>query len=395
MKLLDSDQFDFLIAKPPSNGQEGELAWSIPLWIQQQFDESLWGTTFLIKDYQWICLLVLLLLGFFVGQFVRILLDYLTKLWFRMTSADVDDKPRKQLWVPVNALVHIWIWYYGTTLIDLPSTAMGIILPVLKCFTVLAAVWTAFRAINLLQNYLAKKAKTTASRYDDSLVPFICSALKLASVVMGVILFVDVFEKDWRAVIGGFSVVGIAVAIAAKDMLGNIFGSVTVLSDRPFEIGDWVVIDDKVEGTVEHVGIRSSRLRTFHNSQIIVPNSLLTTAIVDNMGRRQFRRFKTMLQIRYDTPVDKIESFCAGVRQLVHDNPYAKAENAHVYVNQFNDSSIDILLYVFLECGNWSIELRERHCLLISILKLAEKLGVGFAFPTRTLELEKVELQRS
>ncbi|MEM9413524.1 MAG: mechanosensitive ion channel family protein, partial [Planctomycetota bacterium] len=362
-----------------------------PLWLQQQFSESLWGTTFFIKDYQWICLIALLLIGFLAGQLARILFDYLTKLWFRMTSTDVDDQIRKQLWAPVIALVHILIWYYGTTMIDLPSSAMGVILPVLKFFTVLAAVWTAFRAINLLQNYLMKKAKTTASRYDDSLVPFICSALKLVAVILGVVLFVDVFEKDWKAVIGGFGVVGIAVAIAAKDMLGNIFGSVTVLSDRPFDIGDWVVIDGKVEGTVEHVGIRSSRLRTFHNSQIIVPNSLLTTANVDNMGRRQYRRFKTMLQIRYDTPVDKIESFCAGVRQLIHDNPYAKGENAHVFVNQFSESSIDILLYVFLDCSTWSVELRERHCLLTSILRLAEHLNVGFAFPTRTLAMEKTD----
>ena len=242
----------------------------------------------------------------------------------------------------------------------------------------------------MLQNYLTKKAKLTASRYDDSLVPLICSTLKLLSIVFGVVLFVDAFEKDWTAVLGGFGLAGIAAAIAAKDMLGNIFGSVTVLADRPFEIGDWVVIDDKVEGTVEHVGIRSSRLRTFHNSEIIVPNSLLTTAIVDNMGRRKFRRFKTMLQVRYDTSPKQLDAFCSGVRQIIHNNPYTKNENAHVYVNQFNDSSIDILLYIFFDCGDWATELRERHCLLMDILKLAEKLNVGFAFPTRTLEMEMV-----
>ncbi len=389
--LLDGDTFDFLIADDAVETESVQAAWSIPLWIQQQFPESWWDTTFILKDYQWVCLILLLGAGLLFGQVVKVLLDYVTRIWFRVTGADVDDQPRLKLWTPVVALLHIWIWYLGTQYIDLPSDVMGIILPILTFFMVLAAVWTAFRLIDVLQNYLKKKAKLTVSRYDDSLVPLIGSTLKLVAIALGIILFVDVFEKDWKAVLGGFGVVGIAVAIAAKDMLGNIFGSVTVLGDRPFEIGDWIVIDGKVEGTVEHVGIRSSRLRTFHNSEIIVPNSLLTTAIVDNMGRRRYRRFKTMLQVRYDTTADQLEAFCAGVRQLVNNSPFTKSELAHVYVNNLGQSSIDILLYIFFDCPDWTSELRERHCLIRDILKLAEKLNVGFAFPTRTLEMSTGE----
>ena len=387
-KFLDDEEYDTLFAISDVHQDAGNVELPIPLRIQQLFPESWWGTTFLLKDYQWPCLLVLLVAGLLIGQFAKLLFDYLTRFWLRATSTDIDDQPRKKLWTPVVALVHIWVWYQGTTLIDLPSQVMGVILPVFKFLTVVAAVWTAFRLVNLFQNYLAKKALLTPSRYDDSLVPLVCNALKLVAVMLGIILFVDVFDKDWKTVLGGFGVVGIAVAIAAKDMLGNIFGSITVLADRPFEIGDWVVIDGKVEGTVEHVGIRSSRLRTFHNSEIIVPNSLLTTAIVDNMGRRRYRRFKTHLQVRYDTPVETLETFCSEVRSLIQKNQYAKSETAHVYVNQFGENSIDILLYVFFACSDWSSELQERHCLLTSILKLAEELGVGFAFPTRTVEFE-------
>lgn len=388
IEVLDGDSFDFLLADNQTETEELTKSLSIPLLIQQQFPESWWDTTFLLKDYQWLCLLILLFAGLLIGQAAKYLLDYITKIWFRMTRTDVDDQPRIKLWTPIVALLHIWVWYFGTKSIDLPSGVMGIVLPVLTFFAVVAAVWCAFRLIDLLSNYLAKKAKLTPSRYDDSLVPLIGSVLKFVAIGLGIILFVDVFEKDWKAVLGGFGVVGIAVAIAAKDMLGNVFGSITVLGDRPFEVGDWVVIDGKVEGTVEHVGIRSSRLRTFHNSEIVVPNSLLTTAIVDNMGRRRYRRFKTKLQVRYDTTAEQLEAFCAGIRKLIDDSPYAKNENAHVYVNDFAESSIDILLYLFFDCGDWSTELRERHCLLKNILKLAEGLGIGFAFPTRTLEME-------
>ena len=359
----------------------------ISMRIGSLFPAPMRDTWFLIQNYKWICLAILLIAGFLVARVVKYLLDFATSLWFRFSGANVDDSPRLHLWDSIGTLAHVGTWYLGARLIDLPSNVISVLLQGFKFLTVVAAVWTAFRAINLLGNYLEKRAAKTASRFDDSLVPLICNALKVVSVVMGLVFFVDVFQLDWKAVLGGFGVGGIAIAIAAKDVISNFFGSVTVLIDRPFEVGDWVVIDKSVEGTVESVGMRSSRIRTFHNSQIIVPNSLLTTAVVDNMGRRRARRFKTHLQVKYDTPVEKLEVFCSGIRQLISTNRYTQ-ENFHVYVNQFSESSIDILIYLFFACSDWSAELRERHCLLTDVLKLAEELEIGFAFPTRTIEME-------
>ena len=142
-----------------------------------------------------------------------------------------------------------------------------------------------------------------------------------------------------------------------------------------------------VEGSVETVGIRSTRIRTFYNSEIIVPNSMLTTAVGDNMGRRHYRRIKTMLGVQYDTTPDQIDAFCEGVRELIHRHPHTRKDYFHVYLNQFSASSLDILLYCFLECPDWGVELRERHRLFADILRLADGLGVQFAFPTRTLHI--------
>ena len=391
VELIDSDTFDYLISKKPADDSESaEAAESFPLWLQQQFDESWWKTSFLIQDYQWVCLLILLLAGLLIGQLCKWLLNFLTYLWFRYVQTNVDDDKRKYIGRPIAVLANIFVWFQGAKMIDLPASVMAVLLPVLKFLTIVAAVWTAIRIIDLISNYLLAKARTTASRYDDAIIPLVRTGLKLLAVAVGILLFVDVFNRDWTTVLGGFGVIGIAVAIAAKDMLGNFFGSITVVTDRPFEIGDWVVIDASVEGTVERVGIRSSRIRTFHNSQFVVPNSLLTTAIVDNMGRRNFRRFKTKLQVRYDTPVDLLDPFCEGIRELIRKNQYAK-DDAHVFVNEFGQHSLDILLYMFFDCPDWAAELRERHFLITDILRLAEKLEIKFAFPTRTLEIESIE----
>jgi MscS family membrane protein len=121
---------------------------------------------------------------------------------------------------------------------------------------------------------------------------------------------------------------------------------------------------------------------------ITLPNSRLTTAVVDNMGRRRYRRVKTTLGLQYDTQPEQIDAFCEGVRELIRRHPYTRKDYYHVYLNELSGSSVDILLYCFLECPDWSVELRERHRLLADILRLAHSLGVSFAFPTRTIHID-------
>jgi MscS family membrane protein len=195
---------------------------------------------------------------------------------------------------------------------------------------------------------------------------------------------------DWRitAVLGALGVGGVALAFAAQDTIGNFFGSITVLFDRPFGIGDWIIIGD-VEGTVERVGFRSTRVRTFYNSMVTIPNSMMVNTQVDNYGARRYRRVKVMLSVTYSTPPEKIDAFCEGIRELIRLHPYTRKDYYHVYFNQFADSSLDILLYAFFEVPDWGTELRERHRLFVDILRLADRLGIEFAFPTRTVWLER------
>jgi MscS family membrane protein len=189
-------------------------------------------------------------------------------------------------------------------------------------------------------------------------------------------------------IIGALGVGGVALAFAAQDTLNNFFGSITVLFDRPFGIGDWIVIGD-IEGTVERVGFRSTRVRTFYNSVVTIPNSRMVNTHVDNYGARRYRRIRIDIAITYSTPPEKIDAFCEGIRELVRLHPYTRKDYYHVYLNQFAASSLDILLYLFLEAPDWSTELRERHRLFVDIIRLARRLGVEFAFPTQTVWLQR------
>jgi MscS family membrane protein len=256
----------------------------------------------------------------------------------------------------------------------------------LKLFAVVAAVWTAFIVIDMFIGLLLKKAAKTETKFDDLLIPLVSKSLKALAVCVGVLTGADALNLPLAGLVGGLGIGGLALAMASKDAVSNLFGSFTVLVDRPFEVGDWVITPG-AEGTVEAVGFRSTRIRTFYNSQITVPNSLLTTAMVDNMGRRRYRRVKTTLGVQYNTTPAQMDAFCEGVRELIRRNPYTRKDYYHVYFNEFGSSSLDVMLYCFLECPDWAIELRERHRLLLDILRLADRLGVQFAFPTRTMHL--------
>ena len=160
----------------------------------------------------------------------------------------------------------------------------------------------------------------------------------------------------------------------------------TIFADRPFQVGDWVVVND-IEGTVEHVGFRSSRVRTFYNSVVTVPNARIVDTHVDNMGLRQWRRYKTTLGLAYHTTPDQVQAFVEGVRALIRANPGMRKDYYIVEFHGFGASTLDVLVYCFIDAPNWNDELRTRHVLNLDIMRLAEDLGIEFAFPTQTLHV--------
>ena len=194
---------------------------------------------------------------------------------------------------------------------------------------VVAAAWLVFRLIDLASGYLASRAERTASKFDDVLIPLISTIAKIVGILMGILICAETFNFNVNTLLGGLGIGGMALALASKDAVSNLFGSFTVLIDRPFEIGDWVITED-IEGTVEQVGFRSTRIRTFYNSLITLPNSRLTTAVVDNMGRRRYRRVKAVLGVQYSTTPDQLDAFCEGIRELIRRSSATRKDYFHV-----------------------------------------------------------------
>jgi MscS family membrane protein len=181
---------------------------------------------------------------------------------------------------------------------------------------------------------------------------------------------------------------GLAVAFAGKDTIENLFGSIMIALEKPFKIGDWIIIGD-IEGNVEHVGLRSTRIRTFEDSFLTMPNVKFITSSVNNMGDRTYRRYTTTLDLEDSTPTGLIKSFTAGITELIKKTPSMRKNEYYIRVNDVGESSIKILVYVFFVTLDWANELKERESFILNILRLAEELGIKFAYPTQTLLLSK------
>ena len=355
-------------------------------WMREQVPDSMRETFAFLEYWQWIGLCALLIISVVFDQLTILLLAAIANRQFHKGSVEIDRQERRSGVRPMGLLVVAAVWYWGLILLSLDDKAL--LLGGVKFFATFAAVWSFYRMVDLLASYLLARAAKTPNKFDDLLIPMIRKSLKIFITLFGIVFIADTMDWNLKTMLAGLGIGGLAFAFAAKETLGNIFGSLTILLDRPFHIGDWINIKG-MDGTVESVGLRSTRIRTFYNSIISIPNADCVNNAIDNYGRRTYRRIKCMISVLYSTTPEQLEAFTEGIRQLIRQHPYTRKNYFHVYVNDFAPSSIDILLYCFVRTPDWATELREKHRLFIDIIRLAHKLGVEFAFPTQTIHLSK------
>ena len=191
------------------------------------------------------------------------------------------------------------------------------------------------------------------------------------------------------SVVAGLGVGGIAVALAARDSLANLLGSLLIMFEKPFRVGHWIKVQG-TEGIVESIGFRSTRIRTFYDSLVSIPSNQLVNSTVDNMAARNHRAVRTFLRLRYDTPEEKIEPFIDAVRELIRSHENTLERRLQVALDDFGEHGIHILVNFLFDVPDMQTEKRERQRLFLAIFKLAEDRGIEFAVPVKIPETEPV-----
>ncbi len=253
----------------------------------------------------------------------------------------------------------------------------------------LALTWATWVAGGALAETLVESERLMTSSIDSQLIRLV---LRLSTTILAVAILVmgaDRIGLPAYSVVAGLGVGGLAVALAAQQTLANLLGSLIIMFEKPFAIGHLIKVEG-VEGTVENVGFRSTRIRTTYDSLVTIPSSQLVNSTVDNIEMRAGRQVRTTLGLVYGTPPDKLAAFIAGVERIIRDDPDARQDPVQVVFHDFGASSLDILVNFFLLSPNRGEELDARQRILLKILNLAETLGVSFAFPTQTLHVESL-----
>ncbi len=343
-----------------------------------------------IEPWQWASIAILVFVGLVVDLLVRLTLAAASLRVIRRRGGDVERPSLRRAVRPFGMAAGAILWLEAVSLLGLPNQALLVLGPAVRLYAMLAFVWAAFRVTDVAGEYFLARARRTDNRFDDLVVPLLRKTAKILVGIFGLISIASSFDIQLAPLLTGLGIGGVGFAFAAKDTLENLFGSVTVILDRPFQVGDWVVIGE-TEGTVEELGLRSVRVRTFYNSLVTIPTANLVRARIDNYGVRKYRRWKTHLNLLYETPPDLVEAYCEGIRELIRSHPYTRKDYFQVWLHQFGPHSIDVLVYMFFEAPEWSTELRERHRLMLDIMRLADRLGVQFAYPTQRLVLEQGE----
>ncbi len=308
------------------------------------------------------------------------------------TKTTLDDAFFEAAEKPLSWLILLFgIW--AAVMILKPSTEL---LPVLdiaerggRMFIIVLIVWFLWRLIDGVAAYALAKAKSTDSSLDDQLIPFVSKTLKLFLVITGTLVVAQNMGYSISGLIASLGIGGIAVAMAAKDTIANLFGSIMLLVDRPFMVGDWIKTSE-FEGVVEEIGFRSTRIRTFAQTLVNVPNSMLANMVIDNIDARSKRRVKMRIGITYATSTEKMQQAIEGIENILRAHPGVDQDFSLVKFDNFDDSALSIFLYYFSKDKNWATYLQVRQEVNLEIMQLLESLGIAFAFPSQSLYIEKM-----
>ena len=250
---------------------------------------------------------------------------------------------------------------------------------VLQFLLVISIVVWAFRLVSLVYDvvrFLDKDDELDGT--EKTLISALESVLRFIIIFVGAIFIADALGFELTSLLAGLGISGLAFALAAKDSISNFFGAITVLLDRPFKVGDWVVIGTS-EGEVIEINLRTTLVRTSLDTIITIPNANLVNIPVENWGKRRWRRWQSMVHLDINSDPEKVEAFCQRSLELIHNHDSTTKEDASwCSINTISAQSIDIELNLYWNVDSSIAERKARETLILDLMELAKELDLSF-----------------
>ena len=337
--------------------------------------------------WKYLASLIYIFLAFLISK----ALDYLTGVWLKRwaerTASKFDDLLLEALRGPVKVTSFVIFLHIGLTVFRWPEQVQHFLSKGLIVIVAFSITYVALKIVDLMMGLWRERTVAgTDKSFDEQLFPIIRKSVKLFVVVIAVLVTSQNLGINITGVIASLSIGGLALGLAAQDTLANLFGAVAVYMDKPFRIGDRIKLDT-VEGTVENIGLRSTRVRNPDGHLVTIPNKTMGNAIITNISRRPTIRTEMNLGITYDTPVEKVKRATAILEEVFRTHP--NTSEVVIGFNKFTDSALNILVAHVWKGTDAREQLAGMQAMNLEIKRRFEAESIEFAFPTQTLHLKQ------
>ena len=344
-------------------------------------------TTFLGNPlWQYLASLIYIVLAFYVAKF----LDWLTRVWLRRftgkTKTTVDDQLLELLNGPIKVVAFVVFLHIGLSIFHWPPLAE---LWLHKAFVVVLAVsltYMALKVTDVLVDLWRGRAVDLEKGMNDQLFIVIRKGLKAFLLVIAALVTMQNLGVNVTAAIASLSIGGLAIGLAAQDTLANLFGAVAIFADKPFRVGDRIKLDT-VDGQVETIGLRSTRVRSLDGHLITIPNKTMGSATITNVTARPNIKTEMNLSLTYDTPTAKVQRASALLEEIYRAHPLTS--DVWISFNRFDASALNIYVVHWWNGVEPKAHLAGMQELNLEIKRRFEAEGIEFAFPTQTVHLRR------
>ncbi|MFI5356723.1 MAG: mechanosensitive ion channel family protein [Opitutales bacterium] len=350
--------------------------------VLQVFDVKTSGNT----TTRYVIAALVLVVAFLLRRVVTIFIfGFLRRLAAR-TKTTLDDKLFPALEGPVEALIVVTGAITALRVLKLSETNDVAVTYATTVAYSLVLFWLFLRAFDTLLDHLQAVARERQMGI-AAFMPWIKKTLVAIFIVFGVLMIAQSLGADVKAFLAGLGIGGLAFALAAQDTIANVFGSIVVAIDQPFKLGEFVQIGS-LTGSVEDIGLRSTKLRTPQRTLIVIPNKSVASEAITNFSRMPQRRMDLTLGLTYDTTPEQMEAILADLREILRTTPGVHQEFTAVNFTTYSASSLDIQIIYFAADPDYVKGLELREAINLKIMRAVAARGLSFAFPTQTIHLE-------
>ena len=258
---------------------------------------------------------------------------------------------------------------------------------VTKAFKIISVIEMAVGLANSFtsKTILGKKLrKSLSQKMDDTVFEFVLKVTRVFIYIVAIFLVLAILEINLTGLIAGLGLGGVIVTLAAQDTAKNLFGGVVIFIDKPFVVGDWIEMDN-YEGTIEDITFRTTRIRTFENALVNIPNAIIADASVTNWSKMEKRRYKTNLCVELDTPLEKLELLKARIEKMLQERESVYDDSIIVRFDQITDNGINILIYTYTNSVDYASYLKEVEDINVKIMKILNEENIELAYDTKTV----------